>query len=93
VSTKRRKGKATAPDAVIDVARERFVEAISECTRAWRMRWERAPTTHELVSAFDVCLSATADDLVADPATVRAVEGKGARAVPVPAPPLDPPRR
>jgi hypothetical protein len=42
------------------------------------------------VSAFEVCLGASADDLVAAPATVRAVEERDARPAPAPAPPLDP---
>jgi hypothetical protein len=90
MSAKRRSGEATAPGEVVDLARERFAQAIGECARAWRARWERAPTTHELVSAFEVCLGASADDLVADPATVRAVEERDARPAAAPAPLLDP---
>jgi hypothetical protein len=90
MSARRRKGQAAVPGQVVDLAREHFAQAIAECTRAWRTRWERAPTTNELVSAFEVCLGASADDLMADPATVRAVEETGARPEPVPAPPIDP---
>jgi hypothetical protein len=50
----------------IAIARRAFDEALATCAQRWRERWNRAPTTNELVNAFTICLSANPDDYVAD---------------------------
>jgi hypothetical protein len=66
------RGKRKDPADGIAAAVAPLLRAIAECVEGWRSQFDRPPTAHELVTAFEVVLAASADDLVEDAEATRA---------------------
>ncbi len=64
---------------------DELVNAIDACTGAWGEQFGRPPTANELVYAWSTVISAAADRLTSDPATLEALRRRRLASIPVPA--------
>jgi hypothetical protein len=79
---KKKTSKQSDAGEIGPIARAAFDEAIATCARRWKERWDRAPTTNELVHAFEICLMANPDAYVDDVGPVLAMSATPPRAAP-----------
>jgi hypothetical protein len=76
--------------ALATLVEKELTRAIDECIVAWRTEFRRKPTVNELVSAFEVCVSANPDDYVDDAATILALRKTSTVGSSTPEKPIDP---